>query len=104
MPPPVRHAPHLRIRAPDTSTLEPAGRPPLGGVRRRTVAALLVALDADLLDDVLLVVDELVANAYDHTGVPIDCTCWSPTSRCASRSKTARWSCPCRPVDRPPRP
>ncbi|MFT7834587.1 ATP-binding protein [Saccharothrix sp. BKS2] len=41
-------------------------RPPaLADVRRRTVASL-PALSDDKVDDVLLVVTELVSNAYDH--------------------------------------
>ncbi|MEU4769808.1 hypothetical protein AB0H12_41980 [Actinosynnema sp. NPDC023794] len=34
---------------------------------RRWTAEVLPLLGADLLDDVVMVVNELVANAYDHT-------------------------------------
>ncbi|MCE6995520.1 ATP-binding protein [Saccharothrix sp. S26] len=69
-PPPTHHTSHLWARAPGTSLLELSGRPPLVEVRRWT-AAMLSRLDADVLDDVVMVVNELVANAYDHTAAPV---------------------------------
>lgn len=69
-PPPTHHTPHRWVRAPGTSTLELSGWPPLVEVRRWT-AALLPRLDADVLDDVVMVVNELVANAYDHSTAPV---------------------------------
>lgn len=45
--------------------------PALADVRRRTVAHL-PALPDDKVDDVLLVVTELVSNAYDHGEHPLE--------------------------------
>ncbi|ATE54681.1 ATP-binding protein [Actinosynnema pretiosum] len=55
---------------PAPATLDLTARPALAEVRRWT-GALLADADEESADDVLLVVNELVANAYDHTTSPL---------------------------------